>query len=312
MTSNYPKSPGFENLTTSYDAAQTVDAMIRPSLRYDMPMAEYQSLRAMSAGMAIAMAEECPLRAWTDSPFNPDFVPENKQEFDIGTAAHLAVLEPEALTDAVVLHEYKDYKTNAAKEIRDMAWASGKTPLKAAEWALVAAISTQLAPGTPVGNMFQGGHPEVTLTWDWRGVPCKARPDYLAGDNSYIADLKTAISANPRAVARKAFAEGWYLRAAWYLAGVAEVNGRRPDHYWFVVVEKDSPFIAEVYELDSRAIAWGEQTLAHAIATFKECSDAGHWPGYCGKPTILSLPTYAEFQLAERNEVGEFKTIALR
>lgn len=281
-------------------------------IRYDMPMGEYQGLLRLSAGMAIALVEECPLRAWTRSPFNPKYEPENKREFDIGTAAHLAVLEPELLTERIVLHEYKDYKTKDARDIRDAAWAEGKTPLKVSEWKMVAAISARLGADTPIGDLFRDGHAEVSLTWDWRGVPCKLRADYLAGDNSYIVDLKTAVSANPRAVARKAFAEGWYARAAWYLNGVYEVVGRKPDHYWFVVVEKDEPYIAEVYELDRFAIAWGEQAIMQAVTIFKDCQNSGVWPGYCGKPTTISLPTYAEFQLADRDAAGEFRTLAVK
>ena len=56
-------------------------------------------------------------------------------------------------------------------------------------------------------------------------MPAKARCDDLSADRKTIVDAKTAESANPRAVSRKAFAEGWQLRAAWYLEAVALVTG---------------------------------------------------------------------------------------
>lgn len=275
--------------------------------RLDLPAEDYHAIKALSAGMAITLVEECPLRAWLASPFNPGLTREHTVEFTIGTAAHLAVLEPELLDERVVVHSFDDYRTKEARDIRDAAWAVGKMPLKPAEWDVVRDMAAALDPATsPAGRLFTGGHSEVSLTWEWDRVPCKARPDYLPDSGAYVVDLKTTNSANPRAVARKAFAEGWHLRAAWYLAGATEVLGKRPAHYWFVLVEKDAPHIVEVYELDDRAIAWGEQLIRKALRLFRECTAANHWPAYCDKPTVISLPGWAEFQLADREQAGEF------
>lgn len=277
-----------------------------------MPADQYHAIKALSAGMAITIVEECPLRAWLDSSFNPNLVREHKQVFDVGTAAHLAVLEPAELIERVAiipteaLDKKGGYSTKAAKDLRDAAYVAGKTPLKPAEWGIVAGIMDALEPKSSAGRLFTGGDAEVSLTWEWDGVPCKCRPDYLPTDGRHIVDLKTADSANPRAVARKAFTESWHVRAAWYLAGAAEVLGKRPAHYWFVVVEKDPPHIVEVYELDPRAIAWGERIIGRALGWFAECMKANRWPSYCGKPTVLELPGWAEFQLADREQAGEF------
>lgn len=282
--------------------ADPMSAVVR-----DMGAAEYHAIKALSAGMAITLDRECPLRAWLDSPFNPAQVRENKRTFDIGTAAHLAVLEPADLTQRVVVHDFDDYRTKEARDIRDSAWAAGRTPLKPAEWKLVEGVAHALNSRTAKGKLFTGGHAEVSLTWEWDGVPCKARPDYLPGSGAYLVDLKTANSANPRAVARKAFDEAWHVRAAWYLAGAEAATGKRPEHYWFVVVEKEPPHIAEVYELDDRSLIWGERIIGRALRLFAECTASGRWPSYCGgKPTVIGLPGWAEFQLADREQAGEF------
>jgi hypothetical protein len=274
----------------------------------DMGAAEYHAIKALSAGMAITLDRECPLRAWLDSPFNPAQVFEHRTAFDIGTAAHLAVLEPELLAERAVLHEFDTYATKESRGIRDAAWAVGKTPLKPEEWDVVQSIAEALCPSkSAAGRLFTGGHPEVSLTWEWDGVPCKARPDYMPDSVDYLVDLKTANSANPRAVARKAFDEAWYVRAAWYLAGTEAATGKRPKHYSFVVVEKDPPHIAEVYELDDRSLIWGERIIGRVLRLFAECTASGRWPSYCGgKPTIIGLPGWAEFQLADREQAGEF------
>ena len=155
-----------------------------------------------------------------------------------------------------------------------------------------------------VAALFRGGEAEVTLTWDWGGVPAKARCDYLSADRKTIVDAKTAESANPRAVSRKAFAEGWQLRAAWYLEAVALVTGVQPNRYVFVVVEKSAPHLIQVYEMTPRALAWGQQLIVAALRKFRACMRAGIWPGY-GAGTCRSncrLTPNTSLRIASRPE----------
>ena len=65
-----------------------------------LPPVEYQAMRALSASGAWLLAEECAAKFLWRSPWNPLYVPEAKTDFDIGVAAHLAVLEPERQADS--------------------------------------------------------------------------------------------------------------------------------------------------------------------------------------------------------------------
>jgi hypothetical protein len=281
------------------------------SLQPNMSMVEYQEFKALSAGMIWAIDSECPLKAWLASPWNPECKVDNAPHFDIGTAAHLAVLEPSFLAERVVVHEWDDYRTKDARAARDAAYAQDKTPLKPAEWAVVQGVqaAVQDRNKSRAAELFAArGTAEVTLTWRWDDLPCKCRPDFLAGNNGYIIDLKTANTCNPRAVARKAFNEGWFVRAAWYMAGVQAVTGVLPQKYLFVVVEKDAPHLIEIYELDDRALIYGDQIIMRTLKRAAECLRTGIWPSYGdGGITKLALPSWAEFQRAEREEAGEFE-----
>ena len=84
---------------------------------------------SLSSSGAVTLVQECPAVFWTNSPLNPDFVPEQKFEFDIGSAAHLIILEPAQWGSQVVEIDADNYKTKAAQEARDAAYAAGKTPL---------------------------------------------------------------------------------------------------------------------------------------------------------------------------------------
>src|SRR5438045_7682297 len=70
-----------------------------------LPAIDYHAMRALSASGAWLLAEECAAKFLWRSPWNPLYTPEAKTEFDIGVAAHLAVLEPERLADCIVVIE---------------------------------------------------------------------------------------------------------------------------------------------------------------------------------------------------------------
>ncbi len=184
----------------------------------------------------------------------------------------------------------------------------GLTPLLPEEMETVQGIQKAIQAHRTAKSLVTGGEAEATLTWEWNGLPCKCRPDFLpVTHGSWMVDLKTAISANPKAVARKAFNEGWFVRAAWYMAGHKEARGKLPAKYLFVVVEKDPPHLIEVYEMDDRALIYGDQIIMRTLRRAEDCFASGKWPGYGdGGITTLALPSWAEFQRAEREEGGEF------
>jgi len=70
---------------------------------FGLPAAEYHAIRALSASGAWLLAEECAAKFLWRSPWNPLYVPEERTDFDIGVAAHLAVLEPERQAQGIVV-----------------------------------------------------------------------------------------------------------------------------------------------------------------------------------------------------------------
>src|SRR5262249_22187213 len=200
----------------------------------------------------------------------PLYVPEHKVEFDIGVAAHLAVLEPQRQLDSVVLIDAGDYRTTKAREARDVARAEGKVPLLHYQYDIVRAIAGSIRAHPIAAEAFAGGEVEVTLIWHdpETGAPCRARPDYLPAHGRWLVDLKTAASANPRNWRDQAYRLGYHARAAWYLGGAAAVLGQAPEEYWFVIVEKEPPYLVSVISFDDDALNWGRMTNRRACQRF--------------------------------------------
>lgn len=287
-----------------------------PGLIRGLPAAEYHAIKALSAGMVWTADSECPRKAWIDSPWNDAREATNAHHFDIGTAAHLAILEPEVAAARTVVvrgvtakgEPSAGYSSKDAKEKRDDAYAAGLTPLLPEEMDAVQAMRRAVMIDHPMAReLFARGDAEVTVQWEWNGLRCKCRPDLLASDLSYVLDLKTTPSANPRTIAVKAAREGWHVRASWYLGGIKAATGTLPDRYLFVVAESKPPHLIEVYELDLKALIYGDQIIGRTINVIGECLSKNDWPGYGdGKISTIALPSWVEFQRAEREEAGEF------
>ena len=82
----------------------------------------------LSNSIAKIIIQQSPQHAWYAHPrLNPRHKSVDSDRFDLGTACHSLLLEQ---SDAKIVYiDHDDYRTNAAKETRDMARAKGLTPI---------------------------------------------------------------------------------------------------------------------------------------------------------------------------------------
>ena len=115
---------------------------------------------------------------------------------------------------------------------------------------------------------------ECTLIFEWFGQPFKCRMDWY--DNQYIWDLKTCRDASPRGFRTAINTFRYYQQAAYYLSG-ARLCGLKAEKFYFLAVEKQSPYPYGVYTLSDEAIAFGDARNEQAIAIAQQCFDSGEW-----------------------------------
>ena len=270
---------------------------------------------SLSASLAQLMIEECPALVHHEHPrLNDAWEPDSRQDFDIGTAAHLAILQPELYGARVVETDFDSWRGHNAK-VRDRAHDEGKVPLLLQNQALIADLKDAIRQHPIASCAFATGEIERSLVWYAKdaGIWCRCRPDCLWMDRDYIVDLKTSVTANPRKLKRIAADQGWHQRAAWYIEGYEAVFGRTPTYY-FVVVAKNPPHLISTVDLSDRALAWGALLNEEARRRFAKCLTTGQWPGYRAVETpdkdttiTIPIPAWADRDLEDRRAAGEFE-----
>lgn len=289
---------------------------------YDMPAILYHSsptpAPSLSSSGAHKLTFECPA-AFDYERKNPV----NKRVFDIGTASHLMVLEPDDFADRIVIvrGQTKDgkpssgYQSEDAKAQRDAAYAVNKTPLLPDEAVMVHQMRAALH-ADPIGrHAFRNGKAEQSIFWrDTEfDVWCRTRPDWIPTKPSYLMNWKTAASANPDDVARSIFTLGYFQKAAWELDGFEAVTGERPAKYCLLIQSKQPPYLVIPVWLHPDDLAWGQKLNRYARGIFAWCSERNEWPGFSQTPgqaprgfEDIRMPVWAVKQLEAKDERGEF------
>jgi hypothetical protein len=260
---------------------------------------------SLSSGTIKRLLAQSPEHARANHPrLNPDFEPTVDAKFDVGTAAHRFLLEPE-LADRVVVVDAPDWRTKAAREAREAAREIGSTALLEKDWTrvqeMVAAVRARLPELDVTPPLLADGKAEQTVLWEDDGVLCRARVDSLHDDLAAIDDLKTTSSSgNPIDWSRRTFwSIGADIQAVFYQRGIEALTGRKPA-FRFIVAETEPPYAISVFDLAPSAIDLAERKIDHAIRLWRHCLETGSWPGYPRQVASIEVDAWQEVDLLHR------------
>ena len=262
-----------------------------------------------SSGARKLLPPSCPAKyRWeADNP------PPPKDYFELGSAAHRLVLGAGA---EIIVIKAPDWRTKAAKDERDAARAEGFLPLLTAEHEQVKAMAAAIRRH-PVASALlnpERGKPEQSLFWQdpetgiWRRSRLDWLPDTGARGRLIVTDYKTAASASPDAFAKSVANYGYHQQDPWYRDAVCAVGLSDDPAFLFVVQEKEPPYLVTVAELEPDTVRLGRKLNRDAIEIYRDCTQAGIWPGYeaealrAGRPAgieHISLPAWALRKLEE-------------
>lgn len=258
----------------------------------------------LSASIIKVLLDQSPAHArLAHAQLNPDYAEEEAVKFDIGTAVHDLFLEG---VDQMEVIDAENWRTKAARDARDIAYAAGKIPLLKHQVgdviSMSAAISDQLERHADASEAFANGEPQQTLVWQKNGVWCKAMLDWLPRGSSIFTDLKTTgVSANPEAWIRGPFfSTGCDIQAAFYLRGIRKVLQLKRPVFQFCVVETTPPYALSVVAVGEAVLDLANQKIEHALATWARCLETNEWPAYTPRTAWAELPAHLITRWEER------------
>lgn len=264
---------------------------------------------SLSSSIGKIILGQSPAHAYTAHPrLNPEFEAEEKASFDLGEAVHKHLLTEGRAIEVV---DADDWRTKAAKELRDQARAANKIPILKAKMAeveaMVGAARKQLAR-FQVPDLLEGGKPEESLAWteetEYGEIWCRARLDY-AKPPEFVIDYKTSgVSAHPDALPRRVYDLGYDFQAAFYRRGIRALTKISP-RFVFIFQETSAPYAISPIELSPAALDMAERKVEEAIRLFAWSMNKGSWPGYPNRITRIDPPAWAEKSWLEREARAE-------
>ena len=268
--------------------------------------ADADGVPALSASIAHILVSKSSLHAWHAHPrLNPEYRSEESVEFDYGRAAHAVLLEGSEASLHVI--EADDWRTKAAKEARDAARESGKTPMLTRQVHRVRAMvkaAQEYVEGSEIAGIFKDGEPEHSLHWQEGATHCRSRLDWITADRRIVLDYKTSANANPDAFVNGAVAYGYTMQEAFYRRGVKAIYGKEPK-FAFLVQEKEPPYVCSLVAFDPAMQEMGDRAVQYALACWQSAMQSGKWRGYPNRIAYLSPPAWYAARTEEMGVTDE-------
>lgn len=214
----------------------------------------------------------------------------------IGSAFHALILEPDVFENEFIYKpEILNARSKDGKEWKARQEEAGKTVLNEDDKEQLQAMSKALLDCAPAKKLLSAaGKAEQSYFWEDKetGLGCKCRPDYMFDDGSTIVDLKTTTDASYRGFLRSISNFRYHVQAGWYMNGLEQATGTRPERFIFIAVEKTAPYGIGVYEADLYMTVNGYDQARIDLQKIAKWKEEERYPNYCTDIQQISLPSW--------------------
>jgi hypothetical protein len=134
-----------------------------------------------------------------------------------------------------------------------------------------------------IQKLIEGTEYQLSLFWTdpETGLKLKTRPDICKRKKNVIVNLKTAVDGSPSQFSRDLAKYDYPLQACLEIKGCIETGlMEQVDNYFWLVVEKEAPYNATIYEFQKSDIQSTNMELEYYITKIKQAQDKNLWPGY--------------------------------
>lgn len=265
----------------------------------DMPAEDYHSGPGTSKSQLDKIAES-PLTYWS-SYLDPER-PERKQTdaMVFGSAVHVAVLEPDLITQKIVVEPGFNRRTEKGRA-EASAFAEehkAKIILSPEDHQRMLKVRDAVYRDPAARALLTNGMPEQSLfaRCPETGELIKCRPDWLTYAGGMI-DVKTTKDASGFGFGREASTYRYDVSAGWYTNIPRILFGELPPFFVLLAVEPTYPFNVGVYEVEPPVRESGLQKGMRDLRRLIQCRAENRWPSYTdGAVQPLQFPAYAMFR----------------
>jgi hypothetical protein len=264
-----------------------------------MPADQYHAHSSVGhSGLVRIIRSPAHYREYVTNPPSPT------PAMQLGTAFHVALLEPDRLGETFVVAPKFDRRTKEGKAAAE-AWEAenaGKTALTAEQMADIEQMVASVKQHAGASMLLGCGLAEMSAFWidQETGIECKCRPDWLVTVEdrqdwvTAIVDVKSCVDASAEGFSRAIATLGYDVQAAFYTDGIKALTGRTIPFY-FIAVEKDAPYAVAAYKASDEVIEVGRSKYRAALQLLKWCKDNDKWPAYqpAGEIETINLPRWA-------------------
>lgn len=272
---------------------------------------EYHALTSLSASM-LKTARKSLKHFWAEY-IDPDRKPkEQTAAMKFGSWLHDHILATEEY-NFVVIPEGIDRRTKEGKAFFAELEASGQTPINQEDYDILESMKASIH-AHPVSKAIYKHSATIEQAFEWSefGIAMRMKPDIeIAPCSDYptglIVDLKTTSDATTHGFTSSAYSLGYHIQAAHYSAGFKAKYGTHAEpEFYFVAVEKSSPYICQYFKADDQLIEYGYQERAELIEKITNAAKSGFYEGYNDQSvTPLELPTWVKRQIESADEEVE-------
>lgn len=215
----------------------------------------------------------------------------------LGTAAHLALLEPERFRDLVrPMPDFGDGRTKEAK-LAKAAWLEanpGRIAVPEDDYRAAQKAATLVRERTGPAAALRRGDAEVSIFWHQDDTLCKSRPDFLDLERRIVCDVKTTKrDLDDRQVVSILVDQYAAMQAAMVNCAAHALTGETVTPY-LLVVRLAAPVDIRLVQVTDEWLEYGEAQFLAALKTYRECVAAGQWPGWSDRNvTTVALPDWA-------------------
>lgn len=259
---------------------------------------------SLSSSLAKCLIERTPAHAMAMHPrLNPDPEGEEKRsgKMDLGSVAHKLLT---GHGSDVVVVSADSWRTKAAKEQRDAAYALGQLPVleeqfdTANRMALAARTYLEQAMGDHAPFLPGTGEGELVGVWqDVLGPHCRVMFDWLHTPDTDPQpwDYKTtSVPLSGDRAGRLIADMGYDVQAAFYLRGLShllpDTDGRASFSWLFQ--EAEPPYACAMKVLDRAELYVAHRKVHYAMAVWNRCMTEGRFPGYSLEREVVTLPPW--------------------